>query len=507
MTNIEYNRRDIYYDLHVPQHENYIAHGVCNHNTGTGKTLLSIALHRYFWALEQVNTTLVLVPNEINKWEWADQIQKHSPSTRYVILHGSSTEKWEQLEGNPDATIVVATYMGWMRMLCREEAPLKKRSKKKLRWVPDKKLVRRIQKRIDGLIMDENTAVASKGTLPFRICRQTAKFCKMVFGLTGTPFGRDLELLWAEMFLVDGGETLGKTLGMFRACFFKPVANHFSGFDDWVPDQTKIPILYRTLAHRSLRYKASATDLPKLVHIPKFVELSADAQDYYTKAWERLLAANRSGNWREQTNSFLRARQISSGFLGFTDDEDGKTAEFEFDYKPKLEMLLSILKSIRAEAKILVMHDFVYSGGMITRELSKAKIKHVYLNRKADKEKIKKQFNEDPETRVFVLNTAGAYGLNLQVAQYGIFYERPVNPIYQYQMIRRFERQYSQHDTVFLYDLIAQNTVDQRIIDYFIEASKMLHDVLDADMVELGGGKRQPIDVNQDFFKFMRMAA
>jgi superfamily II DNA or RNA helicase len=85
-------------------------------DTGTGKTLLSIALIRYFAVLGEVSHALVMVPNKVNKAEWADEIRKHSPDTTFCLLDGSSAHKWELLE-TTDALIIVDTYAGLFRMV------------------------------------------------------------------------------------------------------------------------------------------------------------------------------------------------------------------------------------------------------------------------------------------------------------------------------------------------------------------------------------------------------
>src|SRR5690606_23220217 len=73
-------------------------------------------------------------------------------------------------------------------------------------------------------------------------------------------------------------------------------------------------------------------------------------------------------------NEFLRLRQLSSGFLGYHDEEAGTRAQVEFKDNPKLEMCLEILKSVVDKYKALVYHDFNFSGAIIARELNKLKI-------------------------------------------------------------------------------------------------------------------------------------
>jgi SNF2 family DNA or RNA helicase len=436
-------------------------------DTGMGKTMLSLALARYFEAEGSLRSGLVLVPNRANKEEWAREIEKHSPGLCYRILEGSSERKWKQLEDGRDCLLTIETYAGFIRMAC-ELAPSKKKGKNKLK--PSPVLVRRLVKQFDGLWLDESTSVKNHLALPYRICRQISKEAELCFALSGTPFGRNPADLWPQMFLIDGGHTLGETLGLFRAAFFSSKINYWGGSEHKFKKKEDDK-LHRMLANVSIRYEPKETDLPALIPIKKYVDLSSEPQAYFDKARALLLSSH--GNWQEQKNAFLRMRQISSGFLGYKDDDSGEKAQLEFDDNPKLNLLLSILETLTHKA--IVFHEFLYSGRLICRELQEMGIGHRLLNGQTkDPKEALKAFDSDPKVRVLLLNNAaGGFGLNLQVAQYGIYYESPVSAIIRKQTRRRFERQHSSHDKVFQYDLLCRGTYDERILAFHKEGDDL----------------------------------
>ena len=438
-------------------------------DTGTGKTVTSIALGRYHRVANKARCFLVLVPNRINKAEWHLEIGKHSPDTKYVILPSSIEGKWEALRNrDPDTLFVVETYSGFYRMVTKMvPAPRARKKKNKLKLDP--KLMREIVATFDGLIMDEsNYAKNAKrvgrkvGSLPFRICRKISKTARFVFGLTATPFGRDPTDLWGQLYIIDKGETLGPTLGLFREALFTASFNGFG--TEWHFPKKNKPLVHRMLANRSIRFTASAADLPKVTHIIKEVELPQDAEVLYDQA--RQLMIDAKGNPAKRDQAFMRMRQISSGFVGFTDDDTGEKAKVIFDENPKLEMLLAIIESSCDQHKIVVPHEFIYSGQAICAELSKLGIGHLLLNGKTrDPQSVRMQFADDKSKRVLVLNSAaGGRGANLQAGSYIVFYELPVAVDLRYQVKRRVIRQHSEHERVFHYDLIAKNTADRRIL-------------------------------------------
>lgn len=451
--------------------------------TGTGKTFLSIALMKYFRKAGIARCNLVLVPNKVNKWEWLEEgFTKHAPDMKCVVLHGSTEQKWELLGDNADKTdCFVDTYMGFVRMICGLEEVKKKQGKstRKNRLVPNKKLMQAAMELFDGVYLDESTYVKNKAALPWRICNQLSKIARVFFILTATPFGRDVEDVWAQTFLVDRGETLGETLGLFRSCFFKEKKNYWGGFEYKLTREGKKMISHR-LDNVSISYPADESAMPHLTRIQKHAVLPEDAEQYYDRAMEAIKKSRRDGEVSEMKNAFLRLRQISSGFIGYKDDELGESAKFVFETNPKLDLLESLVTTFKPEHKFIVFHEFQYSAAVISAKLKELGVGHVLINGNSkDSKKARDDFKNNPKVQALVLsNSAGGYGLNLQFAKYGIYYESPVGAILRKQTEKRFDRQYSLHKKVVLFDLIVRGTVDQAILNFHAEGRSLWKAIL-----------------------------
>jgi SNF2 family DNA or RNA helicase len=166
--------------------------------------------------------------------------------------------------------------------------------------------------------------------------------------------------------------------------------------------------------------------------------------------------------------------------MGYRDDETGARAEFEFTENPKLDLLLSLIEAAREDRKIIVFTEFIHSGERIAKELNKLGIKYEHLYGKTkDPQAALAQFDRDGSVRVMILNNSMVLGLNLQVAQIGIFYESPVSAMMREQARRRFVRQGSEHSRVFLYDLITRNTADETILKFHKEGQDLLRAIVD----------------------------
>lgn len=450
-------------------------------DTGTGKTFLSIALMRYFAKADVAQRNLILVPNKVNKTEWAlEGFDKHAPNMRYVVLTGSSKHKWELIEENSDASAFIDTYAGFVRMLCDRQQLKKKKGNRTHRLVPNRKRVQMLAEFFDGVYCDESTYLADRRKLPYRVVKKFSQFAEVFFILTATPFGRNVEQVWSQMHLVDGGETLGETLTLFRSAFFDTKINYWGGYEYTLKKDGRREIS-RFLDHKSITYPAKESDLPRLVRERKYVALPETAEAYYQRARDELRRS--MGNQQAVKNAFLRMRQISSGFVGYKDDESGERAEFVFDKNPKLDLLEALVMKIPEQYKFIVFHEFHYSAHVISKMLDRLNIKHVLINgMRKDSDKARRLFRADNNVRGLVLsNSAGGYGLNLQIARYGLYYESPVPVILRKQTEKRFDRQYSPHDHVFLWDLIVRGTADESILEFHKEGKNLWKAILNVD--------------------------
>lgn len=445
---------------------------------GMGKTYLSVALLRYFRKLGVSKRNLFLVPRKVNKFEIAADIRERSPTTSVLVLTGSSKNKWHQLTFSGKETIVIETYAGLVRMVCELVVPKRGKGKRK-RLQPVPRLIKALIQEFKGIVLDESTLVQNKRALAWRVCKQIAKNAELVFTLTGTPFGRDPKMLWGQFHLIDNGHTLGETLGLFREALYSKSENAF-GFYDYTFKKQNRKLLNRFAAAKAIRFKADEGDLPKEVSIVKHVSLGSDARAYYEKAKQAIIAAH--GNYQEQKNAFLRMRQISSGFLGYKDDETGERAQYVFPQNPKLELLLSQVEVVCEESKLVVFHEYIKSGDMIAAALDKMGVGHLRLyGGTKDHDAVMEQFYRDERYRVMLVNNSiGAYGLNrLRVAQYGTYYESPVSPIIREQTKRRVRRQGSTHERVFITDLVVRGTVDQQILDALADGRDLFASIVE----------------------------
>lgn len=446
---------------------------------GGGKTLITLELLRYWYKQGIVRRALVFVKSDKAFPTWEKQrVQYGIEDVPIVTLEGSSVQKWRQLE-RFGTGIVLLTYPGAVAMVSDRGGKLAK------------KAMTRLAKDVDAVIMDESTKCGNPGSLTHRLVRRLAKQVEVCHALAGRPFGRDPQMLWAQQLIVDGGDSLGETVGLFRAAFYKASDNEWAASDyakNYEFRKALQPELTRLLQHRSITYASDeCVDLPPLRAIVEEVTFDEELRAYYKLLVKQVMEAR--GNFREMKNAFIRMRQLSSGFIGYRDDETGQRAEVSFAGNPKLERMLELADELPEDRKAVIFYEFTYSGRRLHEELNKAGIGNIWLwGGNKDYRRDLELFTDDPKCRIAAVNSkVGAYSLDgLQVANYLFFYESPVPVIDRDQAQRRVLRQ-GQLRKVFQYDLVVKNTMDRRILQFHKEGQDLLKMLLHDPAVVLAG--------------------
>lgn len=435
------------------------------YSMGVGKTGIILELINYLLETGHLNKALVCVPTNELVDGWVEEIQKWEFKFPYVPLKGSTDEKWELYKGL-DRGVALVPYPSLVYMGSSNVGG---------GMVVDRSQTAALASGLDCVVYDEITKAGNRETLTFKIASQLAKTAKFRYGLAGRPFGRDPITAWAQFYLIDRGETLTESIGFFREVFFDKKKAYWGGpwsfeykFKRDLGDD-----FARIIANSSLRYSADeCVDLPEVSEQKIYINLPKSADAYYRAA---VMALKKSkGNLAEVKNAFLRMRQISSGFLGFNDDETGEKAQITFSENPKLNVLLELIDEMPPDRKMIVSVDFTYSGKLICDSLKKLKIEHGWLyGGTKNWEDMKKKFDRQGGIRVLIVQSRkGAYGLNLQSANYLVYYESPVSVLDRLQSEARVKRQ-GQQNKVFQYDLICRGTSDESILRFHKEGKSL----------------------------------
>lgn len=335
--------------------------------------------------------------------------------------------------------------------------------KGKTKWNFKAADIRKLFAGCNMLVMDELHKCKNVSSLTYRMCRAISSSATYVTGLTGTPFGRDLIDLWPQFNLIDFGETLGPTLGLYQSVFYEAKPGFFGGMD-YTFKKPLLPKLRTIIKNASISYGIDElVDMPPKKYIRVKLDLTDENKGYVENAARLMKEAQKIRNLREIESNYLKLRQLSSGFMTLRGD-DAERVQIEFQDNPKLDALQEIIEGMPPDKKVVIFHHFVYTNELISKRLKKLGVKHARIYGKSrDPIAELRRFKSEPDTRALVINSrSGSSSLNLQGANYLVFFEQPDSPIDRQQAERRLWRP-GQKWRVFIYDLLMKDTADERL--------------------------------------------
>lgn len=444
---------------------------------GAGKTKLIADIITQRKAQGKLKRALVFVPRSINFESWAEALRKHSDLTYTLANVPNIQEKWRLLS-NPTTDITIIDYQG-MHLACTNTVS---RGRKKPAMCRDDAKIKQLKKIYNFVCLDESHFLKGNDNLWFSILSPLTKDLDYCYAMTGTLFGKVVEDLWSQFFLVDRGETFGVNLSLFRAAFFN------EKFDPWkgtvyTYNQRMDGELHRMLQHKSIRYDESELDkLPERVMVTRRLVMTDEQREHYTRALEGLI--NADGKLMQLDGNWLRMRQIASGYQAWTDDHGAHVVRL--DVNPKLQDLLVLLSSLLMD-KLIVCYDYTETGRLITEKLAEVGIDYEwYYGGTKDKSACRARFMKDARCRVFVMNSsAGGVGNDgLQdVCSHMYFFEIPTPPIVRMQTIKRVSRP-GQKSRTYIYDPVMRNSCDVAILESLAEGIDIHSSVINGSVAK-----------------------
>lgn len=178
---------------------------------GLGKTVVTLThLSRLLEDLS-ILKPLVIAPKRVAEDTWSREAAKwdHLQHLQISRVLGPAKQRNAALEADADIYVINRENVQW---LVDRYGPL---------WP------------FDCVVIDELSSFKSAQAKRWRSLRRVIKLCTHVIGLTGTPAPNGYMDLWPELFLIDGGAALGKTLGAYRQEYFYAGAHKGHVVYDW----------------------------------------------------------------------------------------------------------------------------------------------------------------------------------------------------------------------------------------------------------------------------------
>lgn len=180
--------------------------------TGYGKTKLMLDKIMSYPTRPRV---LLISTKQIVESSWQSEIDKWYPNQiTYGYITGSLTVKQrkEVIESNPNILALNTAMIDWYISNTVDVKSIRHGKNGDTIYYNTDDLITRF----DMVIIDESSLFKSYSSKRFKLLRSWCNKVKDVFILSATPTPKSIEDLWSQIYLLDGGQRLGKNITAFR---------------------------------------------------------------------------------------------------------------------------------------------------------------------------------------------------------------------------------------------------------------------------------------------------
>lgn len=396
---------------------------------GLGKTVITLtALNDLLFDHFEISRVLVIAPLRVARNTWPQEIGKweHLNHIRYSVAVGTEKERRDALRKQASLYIIN-----------RENVP----------W-----LVEKTDFTYDAIVIDELSSFKNWSSKRFKALMKVRPLAKRVIGLTGTPSGNGLMDLFAEFKVLDMGQRLGRFITKYRQDYFVPDKRNGQVVFSYAPLPGAEERIYEKIADITISMKAADhLRMPALIESEYSVRMNEEEKKMYAEMCEQLVLQMK-GDEVTAANAGVLSGKLAQMANGAVYTDDGATLHI---HDRKLDALEDIIESMNGKP-LLVAYWFRHDAERIEKRVPCVRL---------DTDETIARWNRG-EIPVALIHPASAgHGLNLQsggstLVWFGITWSLE---LYQ-QTVARLYRQGQSANTVVVQHIIAEGTIDEKIL-------------------------------------------
>ena len=402
---------------------------------GLGKSVITLtALFDLCLDSFEIRKVLVIAPLRVARDTWPSELRKwdHLKGLTWSVAVGTEIERKAALRQDVFVYIINRENVQWL--IEQSGLPFD----------------------YDMIVVDELSSFKSYQAKRFRALLKVRPSVKRIVGLTGTPSSNGLMDLWAEYRLLDMGKRLGRYITHYRNRYFVPDKRNGQVVFSYKPLPGAEEQIYTAISDITISMKATDhLKMPELVLNEVTVTLSDEEREIYD-AMRRELVVSLDGEEIDAGTAAVLSGKLSQMANGAVYTEDKKVIPL---HCRKLDALEDLIEAANGKP-VLVAYWYKHDLDRIEERLHKL---HIPFAR-ADKADSLERWNRG-ELPVMLLHPASAgHGLNLQAGGSTLIWYGLTWSLELYQQTNdRLWRQGQQH-TVVIHHIIAEDTIDERIM-------------------------------------------
>lgn len=432
---------------------------------GLGKTvevLTAVQTLRMRWRVSRV---LVVAPKKVAEATWSNEAAQwdHLSDMKIVPVLGTLTKRIMALNTPADLYVINRENIPWLVDYYRNEWPF------------------------DGVVLDESSSFKNPQSKRFKALKKVLDRIQWLVLLTGTPAPNGLEDLWAQIYLLDQGQRLGRTISSFRDAFFTQDKSYpGQQYRTYTPQPGADKRIEDAIADICVSMKAEDyLELPEYIEDVVPVELDAPAKKAYKKLEREMLLEVDGATITAGTAAVLNGKllQLCSGAVY---DTNGQAQDV---HGCKVEAFLEVVEQLNGQHALVFYwykHEVDRLLDALARQFPGLRVR-VYLG-----DEDAAAWNAGGVDILLAHPASCGYGLNLQKGGHHMVWFGFPNwalEIYQ-QACKRLHRQ-GQRFPVVSHLMVVQGGMDQAVVAALQEkgdAQEALMQALKAKIAEVKKG-------------------
>lgn len=398
---------------------------------GMGKTVCALTaaaelLHDRF----EVTRVLVIAPLRVAEDTWSREAEKwdHLKYLRIAKVLGSEQQRVAALNSDADIYVINRENVEWLVNYFGKRWPF------------------------DMVIIDELSSFKSSKARRFRALRKVRPLIKRIVGLTGTPAPNGLIDLWAQIYLLDQGERLGKTITGYRERYFKPDKRSRTVIYSWKPKPGAEKAIFEKLSDICVSMRAEDWfEMPERIDRVIPVQLPQEAQEQYKRLERDLLLPFADGDIVANTAAVLSNKLLQMANGAVYDENRG----VKVLHNTKLEFLEEIIEAANGKP-VLVFYAYRHDLDRLKAYFPKA--------RTLDTAKDINDWNSGKIPILLAHPASAGHGLNLQAGGHIIVWFGLVWSLELYQQANARLCRQGQTHSVIVHHLVAEGTIDEDVM-------------------------------------------
>ena len=400
---------------------------------GLGKTVTTLTAIAELLDCVEVARVLVIAPKSVAENTWTSECAKwdHLAHLRVSVVMGDEKRRLKALADEADIYVINRDNVAW---LTRQQGA---------RWT------------FDTVIIDESSSFKNPQAQRFKALRRVRPFIRRLVLLTGTPSPNGHMDLWSQMWLIDMGERLGRTLGAYRTRYFRPGRSNGHVVYNWNLLPGAADAISEKMADVTVSLKAEDwLEVPDLIESDVRIQLSRDELERY-RNFERDQIMPIAG----EDIVAITAAALANKLLQFTGgamyDQDH---EFHKVSDAKLRALDDILEAADGDP-VLVFYQYRHELERLQERY--AGMRPVTFSGEPE---ILKEWNEGRIPLLLCQPASVQYGLNMQQGGHIIVWYTPTWNLEQYQQANARLHRQGQERPVICYRLVCSGTIDDKVV-------------------------------------------